>query len=52
MLKLKYLFENFNLAKQALSNWGYDSDTIDKMLGYYRISSNAIYPHKLCICAG
>lgn len=44
MLKLKYLFENYNLAKEALKNWEHDTDTLDEMLSQFRISSNAIYP--------
>lgn len=44
MLKLKYLFENYDLAKEALENWEHDKDTLDKMLSQFRISSNAIYP--------
>ena len=44
MLKLKYLFENYSLAKEALKNWEYDVETADKMLSRFRISSNAIYP--------
>ncbi len=44
MLKLKYLFENYELAKEALSNWEHDPDTLDQMLSQFRISSNAIYP--------
>lgn len=44
MLKLKYLFENYNLAKEALKNWNHDDDTLDEMLSQFRISSNAIYP--------
>lgn len=44
MLKLTHLFENFDLAKEAIKNWNYDSDTLDTMLSYFRISSNAIYP--------
>lgn len=44
MLKLKYLFENYDLAKKALENWEHDQDTLDKMLSQFRISSNAIYP--------
>ena len=44
MLKLKYLFENLDLAKQALENWEHDNYTLDKMLSQFRISSNAIYP--------
>lgn len=46
MLKLKYLFENFDLAKEALKNWNHDEDTLDDMLSRFRISSNAIYPFK------
>lgn len=44
MLKLKYLFENYDLAKEALENWEHDHDPHDKMLSQFRISSNAIYP--------
>jgi len=44
MLKLKYLFENFELAKLALTNWEHDADTLDEYLKYFRISSNAVYP--------
>lgn len=44
MLQLKYLFENFGLAKTALQNWEHDTDTLDEMLAKFRISSNAIYP--------
>jgi hypothetical protein len=44
MLKLIYLFENFDLAKEALKSWEHDDDTLDKMLSNFRISSNAIYP--------
>jgi len=44
MLKLKYLFENFQLAKYCLSYYEYSDKNLDKLLNYYRISSNAIYP--------
>lgn len=44
MLKLKYLFENYDLAKSILKNWEYDTDRLDEMLSYFRISSNALYP--------
>lgn len=44
MLKLKYLFENYDLAKEALQNWEHDKDTLNEMLSQFRISSNAIYP--------
>lgn len=46
MLKLKYLFENYGLAKEALKNWEYDNNTLDNMLSQFRISSNAIYPFR------
>lgn len=52
MLKLKYLFEDYNLAKLALENWEHDESNLDEMLSRFRISSNAIYPYqsngKLC----
>lgn len=42
MLKLKYLFNNKDLAHMVLSNW--ESDNLDSdLLNYYRISSNAVY---------
>lgn len=44
MLKLKYLYENFDLAKAALKNWPHDSDGLDKLLAQFRISNNATYP--------
>ena len=44
MLKLKYLYENYDLAKFALENWKYDTDTLDDYLQHFRISSNAVYP--------
>ncbi len=44
MLKLKHLFENYDLAKEALKNWEHDTAGLDNMLSQFRISSNAIYP--------
>lgn len=44
MLKLKYLCENYELAKFALKNWDHDTDTLDGALQQFRISSNAVYP--------
>ena len=44
MLKLKYLHENYGLARFALENWEYDAETLDGHLQRFRISSNAIYP--------
>jgi len=43
MLKLKYLFDNRDLALMLLGNWEYDKNDMG-ILNYYRISSNAIYP--------
>ena len=44
MLKLKYLFENFELAKCVLINWEHDEENLEEYLNYFRISSNAVYP--------
>ena len=49
MLRLKYLYENYDLAKSALENWEYDEDTLDDYLRHFRISSNAVYPF---LCQG
>jgi len=46
MLKLKYLYANFELAEEALRNWTYDRDTLSENLALFRISSNAIYPFR------
>lgn len=45
MLRLKYLFDNADLAEMIVRNWEFDIESID-MLKYYRISSNAIYPFR------
>lgn len=45
MLKLKYLFDNRDLAEMLVKNWEYDPLSLD-MFNYYRISSNAVYPFK------
>lgn len=44
MLKLEHLFENFSLARYALTHYDHDSDRLDESLKWFRISSNAIYP--------
>ena len=49
MLKLKYMFENFELAKQTLQNYEYDTDRLDEALSWFRISANAVYPF---FCSG
>ncbi|WP_078380742.1 phosphotransferase enzyme family protein [Sutcliffiella halmapala] len=46
MLKLKYLFNNVDLAEMLLGNWEFDQQSLD-MFKYYRISSNAIYPFQI-----
>ena len=43
MMKLKYLFDNPELAHMLLKNWDYDESSAD-MFSSYRISANAIYP--------
>jgi Ser/Thr protein kinase RdoA (MazF antagonist) len=45
MLKLKYLFDNRDLALMLLGNWEYDRNNVD-ILDYFRISASAIYPYK------
>ena len=44
VLKLKYLVENFELARMALQSWRHDADTLEERLRWFRISSNAVYP--------
>ena len=44
MLKLKYLFEKYQLVRTVLNHWKYDEETFDELTKYFRISSNAIYP--------
>lgn len=44
MLKMRYLLENYNLAKKLLRHWNYEEEDLNEMLSYFRISSNAIYP--------
>ena len=44
MLKLRYMFENYELAKFALQNWEHDTESLTEYLKYFRISSNAVYP--------
>ena len=44
MLPLKYLYENYELAKECLERYDHSTHRLDEMLGYFRISSNAIYP--------
>lgn len=46
MLKLKYLFENFDLAKHCIAYWEHDPESLRETLGWFRISSNAVYPFR------
>jgi len=43
VLKLKYLFDNKELAEMILNKWDYNQNRLD-LLDYYRISANAVYP--------
>jgi Ser/Thr protein kinase RdoA (MazF antagonist) len=45
MMKLRYLFENRDLAEMLLKNWEVDPDGLE-LLGDFRISANAIYPFR------
>ena len=45
MLKLRYLFDNRDLAVMLLQNWEYDKSSLS-LMDQFRISSNAIYPFK------
>jgi len=44
-MKLKYLFNNEDLALMCLKKWTFDQDST-VLFKYFRISSNAIYPFK------
>ena len=44
MLKLKYLMEDFDLARDALSHWDHDESTLAERLKWFRISASAVYP--------
>lgn len=46
MEKLRYLFENFNLAEMMVKNWRYDPESLAHFKRF-RISSNAIYPFEI-----
>jgi Ser/Thr protein kinase RdoA (MazF antagonist) len=43
MMKLKYLFDNRELAHMILKNWDHDNDKLG-ILDNFRISANAVYP--------
>ena len=45
-MKLRYLFENFELAKLALARYPHDEDSLDECLRWFRISANAVYPYR------
>ncbi len=54
MLKLKHLYENYDLAKECLARYKHSTNHLDDMLAHYRVSSNAVYPffaddeHRVC----
>jgi len=44
MLRLKDLFENFDLAYEILKEYDYDVEKTKKVINYFRISATMIYP--------
>lgn len=44
MLKLRHLIENFPLAREAVSHFAHDEESLDGALAHFRISANAVYP--------
>lgn len=42
MMKLRYLFNNPDLAEMLLKNWDYDQDSVG-LFQNFRISANAVY---------
>lgn len=46
MLSLHYLYEDYDQARAFIARWPHDADTLDELLPYFRISSNAIYPFR------
>lgn len=44
MMKMKYLAEDFDLARQALAHWEHDEATLSQRLPWFRISASAVYP--------
>ena len=46
MMKLKHLFENYDLAKECLAQYDHDEASAEEMLQRFRISSNAVYPFR------
>jgi Ser/Thr protein kinase RdoA (MazF antagonist) len=45
VLKLRYLFNNVDLAEMLLGNWEYDPPA-SQLFEYFRISANATYPFR------
>jgi len=45
MLRLKFLFNNPDLAEMLLKNWEYDRESLD-LFRDFRISANAVYPFR------
>lgn len=44
MLKMRFLTEDFTLARQALTHWAHNETTLAERMVWFRISSNAVYP--------
>ena len=45
MMKLKFLYDNRDLARMLLANWEFDDVGLD-LMNQFRISANAIYPFR------
>lgn len=46
MLPLRYLVEDYDLARKGMRLWPHDAQGQDEWLAKFRISSNAIYPFR------
>ena len=44
MLKLKHLYENFDLARECLKRYDVEEASLNGLLSRFRVSSNAVYP--------
>jgi Ser/Thr protein kinase RdoA (MazF antagonist) len=45
MMKLKFLYDNRDLARMLLENWKFDDSSLE-LMNQFRISANAIYPFR------
>lgn len=45
MMKLRFLYDNRDLAVMLLQNWDYDASSLE-LMDRFRVSANAVYPFK------